>query len=184
MAATKIGGIPTLWAVVRDIWGREKPAGTWGVAIFQDLNGDGDAMDNAQVTGTRNEWRYVYDASDVTSTDPYPFDDPFGGWTDLELVRNADNHMFLLVSNTGSNWFYGNGMYVLQLDDNGDYTGGNDNFKPIYFGGRAEANRCPLTGFNLSGDFEFDSIPEPTTVLLLGTGALGVLAHFRRRRTR
>jgi hypothetical protein len=185
LAATKVHGIPTTWVLIRDTVGTN----AYSIAMMQDLNGNGQAMDNAQVTGTRNEYKIIYDAGDVTG---FPgitetLDNPGAGWKDMELIRSADNTMFLFISNTASNWKYGMSVIVLQLDDNGDYTGGDSNAKLVYYAGvNGAGGSLPSTGFLIGTAMEFDAtvsaIPEPATMLLLGTGVVAVSGFLRRRR--
>ena len=90
-------------------------------------------------------------------------------------------------------------MYVLELDDNGEWAGGADAFKVI-FSKKAGSWPGVTTGWELGpndgtggtgagNEIEFDSnakvgvpIPEPATMLLLGTGALGLIGYLRRKR--
>ena len=154
------------------------PWGLWYLSSFIDLNDDGDAMDNAEVTGTVDEYQIIYNNNSVTGI-PGNLHQLNWLWTDFELVTNEEGDMFLLVLNSYNNWQYGRSLLVLELDDNGDFTGGNDAFKLIaYEGQEVQGN---LTGFILGTEIEFDPVPEPATWCLVASGALALLRRRKRR---
>jgi hypothetical protein len=139
-------------------------SGVWStyshIGLFVDLNDDGDAMDNdiGEITymAHSNEVGRFYNA---------------GQYQDMELVEGSK---FLLIMDGSSGWAVGDSMFVMELEDNGQYVDGSvtklfDQTQGWDLGHSAQS-------------IEFDYIPEPATMLLLGTGALGVLGYIRRRR--
>lgn len=185
IAMARINGHDTMYAVSSYLtW----PGQTsyYALGMFRDLNGDGDAMDNEI-----GEIKYILFPGTLTNG---AWDDPSGSyWYDIEYTENAEGKKFLLIMNNQpySQWSASNDyLMVLELDDNGDFTGGNDRAKRIEYEGCAENNLGGLTGWGaLGSEFEFDSnlkvaaVPEPATLLVLGTGILGALGWVRRRRT-
>ena len=175
IAAAKLSGIDTVWTYGVD--NNNLLNGVKGIYMFQDLNGDGDAMDNAAVTGSRNEWTRIFDANSAAGVWNDPTD---ANILDLELVTNADNDMFLLVldGNTVGGTI-GRHLWVMALADNGVYLGGDSNVKLI---------ATTQEGITLGTEIEFDPtsavIPEPATLLLLGSGVLSAAGWLRRRRMR
>lgn len=98
-------------------------------------------------------------------------DDIYGGH-DLELYVNPDNGAMTLFASG-----YNKKLFALELADNGLAALGVQLI--LSSGG-------PSQGYFAQG-FEIDmnpgaAIPEPATLLLFGTGALGVLGHIRRQR--
>jgi hypothetical protein len=127
LAVGEIQGHQAAWTIAYD-----RTAGQWGtnyLGFFIDLNNDGDAMDNAQVTGSVDEYRLNIYSAASTSND---WDDPSVGWNDLELITNENGTMFLLVQDSNNAWARGRAMFVLELADNGEYIGGNDGVKLIF----------------------------------------------------
>ena len=103
-------------------------------------------------------------------------------------MTDLDNNLVLIVMNQSVDWMAGRGLFVLELLDNGSYAGGQDNYHLI---AGERYDRLPgdvpaYTGWDLSDfkSFEADFIPEPSTMLLLGTAALGLIGYVRRRRMR
>ncbi|HUW57217.1 MAG TPA: PEP-CTERM sorting domain-containing protein [Planctomycetota bacterium] len=130
------------------------------LTVFVDLNDDGDGMDN-----DIGEIAYLLNVN--------------GQVEDIEFV-DAGNDKFLIVMDQYVGWSgaHGNyaGVYALELDNNGQYVAGT---KTMLF---TENDEWDL--FDTGQSIEFDMIPEPATLLLVGTGALGVLGYLRRRRMR
>jgi len=173
-AATKLNGIDTVWCFGVD--NNAMLRGVAGIYRFQDLNGDGDAMDNAAVTGTRDEWMRIFEASSATGT----WNDPTTtNILDLELVTDSANHLYLLVLDGNNAGGIGRHLWVMALADNGEYLGGSSSVKLI---------ATVQQGFDLGTEIEFDPtpapIPEPVTLLTVATAALALIGCVRRRRLR
>jgi hypothetical protein len=94
----------------------------------------------------------------------------FGVYSDLELMTGAGGKRFLV----GLSADYST-MGVLELSDNGMLITGSIT---IALGTNLSNGTYSLT----SMEFAAADIPEPTTLLLLGTGALGAFGYVRRRR--
>jgi hypothetical protein len=165
-AAGKVNGHDTVWA-------RATYGGVMGIYCFEDMD------DNGIITP--GEFFCAYTAADSTQLG----DDPNASWRDIEWVRNADGKMFLLGLNGSNNANYGNSFVVIQLDDNGDYTGGDDRVRAYteYVPGTNKTQRnFELTGTSM--EFDLNAVPEPATMILIGTGVLSAAGFLRRRKRR
>jgi len=175
IGAVEIQGRNTIYAPIY-------AGGTRVIAMLRDINGDGDAMDNefGEVIG-------VYDAGSANAGN---WDNP-ATEADIEVVKNADGKLFLLVTQPVEGWHLGKRILVIELLDNGDYVGGNSGVTTIlytkhYKSGVVSGGGDWPSNYDFGTSIEFDAfvIPEPATMLLLGTSALGVLGYLRRRRMR
>ena len=159
------------------------------LGLFVDLNDDGDAMDN-----DIGEITWIYRSDDPVINSDW---DPGATWVDMEIVENADGKKFLMIlRDHGTNSEPGGAcdyVLVLELEDNGDWVGTADAMKVVCYAGTPGGSWWSetLTGWpTLGREIEFDSnlnksgdaIPEPATMLLLGTGALSAIGYVRRRR--
>ncbi|KPL00399.1 MAG: hypothetical protein AMK75_05370 [Planctomycetes bacterium SM23_65] len=140
------------------------------IALCVDWNDDGDAMDN-----DLGEIRYVYS---TTSANNGVWDDPFeAGYSDIELLKREglDNGMFLICQQTSASTDVGYWLLVVELQPNGYYVGGDNGVQLLL--------QTHGTGWDYFwGSIEIDAIPEPTSLLLVSSGALGMLSCIRRRR--
>ncbi len=145
------------------------------ILMFIDYNDDGDAQDagealsifdvnmSAYADGTLGSW------ADPSADGAYESGD-------YELVE-ADGVKFLIMLHDG------NTFAVYELADNGFYAGKHTTDE------RVKLITISGAGGGTFFSFEYDAagpaaIPEPATMLLLGTGTLGALGWLRRRRMR
>jgi len=169
-------------------WGMCVVDNSTELVLFVDRNDDGDAMDSGEYALAG------YNSDTVRGT----WNDPQTGgyWTDLELITDSKGKMFLLVQDTRDVDDRGRAYLVMELADNGEYAGGADGVKLILWEkGSGDGTRgftyseptgwymMAVSGNEAYNETEFDAtqVPEPATVLLLGTAVLGALVHFRRK---
>jgi hypothetical protein len=93
---------------------------------------------------------------------------------DIEFVAGPAGHNFLLFKQS-----YGTGACVLELADNG-LAAVKDG---VIIASGMRSDSYFLAGFEVDAN-PMAAIPEPATMMLLGTGALGALGWLRRRRMR
>ena len=170
MVADVIDGHDAVWFVNQSQFGiwmpiEERRPAIYDLLLAVDLNDDGDAMDAGEIS-------IIY--SDGSASDVIGDNDPGDGWTDMELIEH-DGTKFLLIQNTINLWSVGRQLLVMELLDNGEYVGGDDGIKQIFSTYQGD--------FELLREIEFDAVPEPGTLLLVASGALGVFGFIRRRRT-
>ncbi|HUW57303.1 MAG TPA: PEP-CTERM sorting domain-containing protein, partial [Planctomycetota bacterium] len=91
-------------------------------------------------------------------------------WRDIELITDAQGKM--VIVGVGLDRAGGDRIIFLPLDDNGVY----DNTDVAYIAGGTDWDMGNVR------HFEIQLIPEPATMLLLGTGILGAIGYIRRRR--
>ena len=157
-------------------------AGNAFIALCVDLNDDGDAMDNEI-----GEITYIASQTHDFGSDPYyVLRSALGGTSELELVKNTatDNKMWLVLLDTSTGWFQQECLWVIDLEDNGDWAGGHELILTEQTGSTTTGWLGAISG---SLAMEYDNpdvfvIPEPGTLLLIGSSALGVVGYIRRRR--
>lgn len=108
----------------------------------------------------------------------------YEGWapfvSDIEIYVDPDNQSHRTLLFAGGRESTSAALYALDLTDNGLMRAGN---------GKQVLSSFPTENYlNMQG-FELDmngtpAIPEPATLLLVGTGALGALGWIRRRRVK
>ena len=104
----------------------------------------------------------------------------YGSYFEDVEYYNDGQHGYLMFNT------YGAGLAVLQLADNGlAGASGMHVFRDGYYDPMSQFNGPSGTGVG----FEFDpnpgaAIPEPATILLFASGALGLLRYIRRQRMR
>jgi len=127
--------------------------------------------------------KIIYDSDTLGGTDNNL------GNGDVELIKDPTTGKWtLLILERGSSWSGTDGrILAVELADNGDFAGTTDAFKIVLTGIETGGNMShPETRDDLWG-IEFDAepggvIPEPASVLLIGTGVLGLVGYLRRRR--
>lgn len=143
------------------------------IVMLADYNGDGDALDAGEAVS-------IFDTA-MAGTDDWADPANYGGSYksfEFELIESGDTKFLMgKVQRDGYNNGY---LIVWELADNGDYAGSPNDVRYVQvaqptFGSPTYAR------YNF---FEFDPIPEPGSLLLVGTGVLGVFGYLRRRRMR
>jgi len=149
---------------------------TYGILWFEDQNADGVASDNTEYG------IFVYTGDQNTTYGPdFPGNDVFranGSFRPFAVVEGADGSHALLAS-SGGHWRWGVTYVALGIADNGEWSGEAS----VLATEKGPSGPWPKFA-DLGGNYVmFDTtIPEPGTILLVGTGLLGLLGYVRRRR--
>jgi len=111
------------------------------------------------------------------------------GSGDVELVKDPTTGKWtLLILDGGSSWSATDArILAIELGSNGDFSGASDGVvvvaTGIETGGPTGGNfSCQYPGMEFDADPAGGVIPEPGTLLLIGTGVLGLVGYIRRRR--
>ena len=135
-----------------------------------DLNDDGDAMDAGEIIDVATETAFGTNMLD--------------GIQDIELVVGPDGKKFLIYGHANGN-NGGDEFTIFGLNANGIYDG---NGWSTFWEKGVTGSQDGWGTVSMFNNFEFDAvtasapIPEPGTLLLLGTGVLGAVGYIRRRR--
>jgi hypothetical protein len=186
-AAGTVQGHDAVWSVA------STPAGGLGLYAFIDKN------DNGIISSS--EVFKIYDSTSASFPTFQNQDDPTGNWSDLEWVKNSAGKMFFIAVNRSSNWDVGRSILILELDDNGGFSDAANHAKLFteYQPGTGKGTQnfdlgdqyyrvtgwsAGMTYRNLSIEFDpnVSVIPEPATLMLIGTGVLGAFSWLRRRK--
>ena len=168
----------------------DDPTGT-SIIRYADLNGSGN-IDN----GDADICAPIY-TNDTLGSSATTFGNNLTGG-DVELVKDPTTGKWtLLVFETGSSYSSTDGrILAMELADNGDFVGTGDGLVQVIAGpgvddGLEAGTRLPdytdehryiLNGIEFDPNASEAPIPEPGTLLLLGSGVLGALGWVRRRR--
>jgi hypothetical protein len=144
-------------------------------AIFALVDGSGDGV--VDYLNASDKIVQLWKVGDFSITPGFTYNQIF----DMEYYKDDNGVQWLVFNAGGQNGtttdpLYGrvSGLYVLQLGDNG----------LVATDGMVISQSGYLTGryFELDANPGVEEIPEPATLLLVGTGALGVIGYMRRRK--
>ena len=125
--------------------------------MFIDLNDNGSANEVG-------EQIFAYDTA-VAANDP-------ANWMDIELIHDAQGNMVIVGTRSSTP----DTITFVPLYDNGTYDGSGI----AYISGGTDWDLGAVQQMEIKIDAAV--VPEPGTLLLVGTGVLGVLGYIRRRR--